>query len=658
MIVLMLNHLWQSSLCVGGGGLLVLALHRNGANVRFWLWFAASIKFLLPFAALTALSAYLLSPMVRPVAAPAITLIEPLAKPFSAPALALATTRLTAQPTLPTLSPAPELSARPAVPAFLTAHVDLESALLALWAMGFLILAARWATRWARVRALVREATPVQVDAPIVVKLSPSRLEPGLVGVLHPVILLPQSIEQQLSSAELKAVLAHELCHWRRHDNLLAAIHMLVEALFWFFPLVWWLGARLNAERERACDESVLADGNDPQMYAEGILKVCRAYLQSSLACVAGVSGAGLTRRIETIAENRLVLQLNATRKFVLSVSAIAALALPLALGLMAAPATQIQAKEAPNPSPTKYAQSDAEQAPARTPEIFTAALPSNQVAENSVGKRALQTNGAATTSANAATSSPVAPPEPLPNIPPAQAPVEALNDQPVAPTQLVSNDPPVSGAVASNDQTVAALLPPTPQETPASQVQTAASNATATPTTRSLNATSISNVQTAGSQPVAAGVQTANSQPPNDLIALLNVEGRQVADDAPIDGRSRKVCRNLTSVTGVVISPKAIQMRSLVCGNPIGGNAITFGNYLATDEISRDGFRVVRPGRQTDDMVVTMNVNLATPVDAQKMLPGKVVTISGDFSLVTANQVNYLIADHARYLHGDPFGR
>ena len=48
---------------------------------------------------------------------------------------------------------------------------------------------------------------------------------------------------------------------------------MLVEALFWFFPLVWWLGARLNTERERACDEAVLADGNDPQMYAAGILK-------------------------------------------------------------------------------------------------------------------------------------------------------------------------------------------------------------------------------------------------------------------------------------------------------------------------------------------------------------------------------------------------
>ena len=132
---------------------------------------------------------------------------------------------------------------------------------------------------------------------------------------------------------------------------------MLVEALFWFFPLVWWLGARLNAERERACDESVLADGNDPQIYAEGILKVCRAYLQSPLACVAGVSGAGLKKRIEAIMENRLVLRLNAARKFVLSASAAVALALPVALGLLAAPVVQMQAKAAQIPLPIKNAQ-------------------------------------------------------------------------------------------------------------------------------------------------------------------------------------------------------------------------------------------------------------------------------------------------------------
>jgi hypothetical protein len=43
------NHLWQSTLCVGVAWLLTLALRKNRAAVRFWIWFAASAKFLLPF---------------------------------------------------------------------------------------------------------------------------------------------------------------------------------------------------------------------------------------------------------------------------------------------------------------------------------------------------------------------------------------------------------------------------------------------------------------------------------------------------------------------------------------------------------------------------------------------------------------------------------
>jgi bla regulator protein BlaR1 len=54
----------------------------------------------------------------------------------------------------------------------------------------------------------------------------------------------------------MEAMLAHELCHVRRRDNLTSAMHMVVEVVFWFHPLVWWIGVRLMEERERACDEA------------------------------------------------------------------------------------------------------------------------------------------------------------------------------------------------------------------------------------------------------------------------------------------------------------------------------------------------------------------------------------------------------------------
>ena len=106
-----------------------------------------------------------------------------------------------------------------------------------------------------------------------------------LAGISRPVVLFSQGILERLTAAHLEAVLAHEFCHLRRRDNLTAALHMIVEAVFWN-PLVWWIGARLAEERERACDESVLRLGNEAQVYAESILRVCQFYVDSPLACV------------------------------------------------------------------------------------------------------------------------------------------------------------------------------------------------------------------------------------------------------------------------------------------------------------------------------------------------------------------------------------
>jgi len=79
------------------------------------------------------------------------------------------------------------------------------------------------------------------------------------------------------------------MCHVRRRDNLATAMYMLVESLFWFYPLVRWIGKQLINERERACDEEVLELGNEPLVYAEGILSVCKSYLESPLQCASGL---------------------------------------------------------------------------------------------------------------------------------------------------------------------------------------------------------------------------------------------------------------------------------------------------------------------------------------------------------------------------------
>ena len=156
---------------------------------------------------------------------------------------------------------------------------------------------------------------------------------------------MPDRVAEQLTAPQLDAILAHELCHVRRRDNLAAATHMVVEALFWFHPLVWWLGARLMEERERACDEEVLSMGNAPEVYAEGILRICDLYLKSPLPCVAGVTGANLKRRIEEIMSGRMAQALNGRKKLLLAGAGTLAVVAPIIVGTMNVPLTMAQSR-------------------------------------------------------------------------------------------------------------------------------------------------------------------------------------------------------------------------------------------------------------------------------------------------------------------------
>jgi uncharacterized protein (TIGR03435 family) len=184
----------------------------------------------------------------------------------------------------------------------------------------------------------VRASTLVPIANVIPVRSAPGLLEPGVVGIWRPVLLMPRGIEEHLTPQQLEAVLAHERCHVRRRDNLTSAIHMIVEAVFWFHPFVWLIGARIVNERERACDEYVLRECREPHTYAESIVNVCKFYVESPLTCVSGVTGSDLKRRIAAIMVNRIGSRLNTSRKVALAIAAALAILLPLVAGLVTAP--------------------------------------------------------------------------------------------------------------------------------------------------------------------------------------------------------------------------------------------------------------------------------------------------------------------------------
>jgi uncharacterized protein (TIGR03435 family) len=125
---------------------------------------------------------------------------------------------------------------------------------------------------------------------------------------------------------------------------------MLVEALFWFHPLLWWVGRRLIDERERACDEAVLRSGSHPSDYAEGILAVCRLSVPVPLACVSGVTGSDLRRRIEFILRGTRSSPMSAGRRCALVFTAVASIALPVVAGAVNATAVVRVGQDASTP--------------------------------------------------------------------------------------------------------------------------------------------------------------------------------------------------------------------------------------------------------------------------------------------------------------------
>ena len=166
-------------------------------------------------------------------------------------------------------------------------------------------------------------------------------------GIVRPILLWPARISERLQDAHLETILAHEVQHVRRRDNLAAAMHMVVEAIFWFYPLVWWLGARLLEERERACDEEVLQLGIAAQIYAESILKTCAYCVESPLACISGVTGADLKQRIIRIMTRRPEEKLGLARKLLLAAIGLAAVAGPVVAGMVRAPLASAQSSSA-----------------------------------------------------------------------------------------------------------------------------------------------------------------------------------------------------------------------------------------------------------------------------------------------------------------------
>jgi beta-lactamase regulating signal transducer with metallopeptidase domain len=129
---------------------------------------------------------------------------------------------------------------------------------------------------------------------------------PLVFGILRPIILLPQTAANW-TAERIRLVLAHELTHIQRGDGLVQILIQAACIVHWFNPVVWYAARRLRAERERACDDRVLALGANPSDYAEHLLQIARTMNAGlSLHVLAMAHPSQLRLRLESILDSNI----------------------------------------------------------------------------------------------------------------------------------------------------------------------------------------------------------------------------------------------------------------------------------------------------------------------------------------------------------------
>ena len=146
----------------------------------------------------------------------------------------------------------------------------------------------------------------MKIRAVIEVIVTDKVRSPALFGYFHPRLLLPKGIFERLSDEDLSYAFMHELGHLKRHDIGVSWLVAVLQAAYWFNPLVWVAFYQMRIDQESACDASVLSRIKRHQSadYAKAIVGFLEKFYQNcQLPSLAGVleNKTQMKRRIADI---------------------------------------------------------------------------------------------------------------------------------------------------------------------------------------------------------------------------------------------------------------------------------------------------------------------------------------------------------------------
>jgi beta-lactamase regulating signal transducer with metallopeptidase domain len=246
-----------------------------------------------------------------------------------------------------------------------------------IWLAGAFLVLAHVVFGAARVWWIARRAQPAGNWAPLAQDLARSLAldtrvtfvsghddaMPMAWGLVRAHVLLPSEADDW-PLARQRVVLLHELAHVKRRDCLTQAMAHLACAAYWFNPLVWVAARRLRAERERACDDLVLAAGTRGSDYADHLLDIAR-----SLRSGAWPTWSAVTMAHRSQLEGRLMAILNPalprrspTRAAAAVVAAMAFVGVATLAGVQPVAKAEAKAPEAAAPAPVAMPNESPEQ--------------------------------------------------------------------------------------------------------------------------------------------------------------------------------------------------------------------------------------------------------------------------------------------------------
>ena len=128
----------------------------------------------------------------------------------------------------------------------------------------------------------------------------------ALVGFFRPRMLVARSVLAACPEPELRAIIAHELGHLNRRDNLVRAVLALSPDVLAWLPLSHRLALAWHDAAEEAADDHAAILGEDGRLYlAEALIRVARLVPPGSSAVIVPASalyrGENLDQRVRRL---------------------------------------------------------------------------------------------------------------------------------------------------------------------------------------------------------------------------------------------------------------------------------------------------------------------------------------------------------------------